>query len=51
MKLLSFKVEDSPRFGAWVGGGVVDLKQRLGGQFADLLSVLRADALLSFPQL
>jgi 2-keto-4-pentenoate hydratase/2-oxohepta-3-ene-1,7-dioic acid hydratase in catechol pathway len=48
MKLLSFKVEDSQRFGAWVGGGVVDLKERLRGQFADLLSVLRADAL---PQL
>ena len=48
MKLLSFKVNDSQRFGAWIGGGVVDLKERLRGQFADLLSVLRADAL---PQL
>lgn len=45
MKLLSFEVDGSQRFGAWVEGGVVDLTQRLGGQFPDLLSVLRAGAL------
>lgn len=45
MKLLSFEVDGSQRFGAWVEGGVVDLTQRLGGQFPDLLSVLQADAL------
>lgn len=45
MKLLSFEVEGSQRFGVWVEGGVVDLTQRLGGKFPDLLSVLQADAL------
>lgn len=45
MKLLSFEVEGSPRFGVWVGSGVVDLTQRLGGRFPDLLSVLKAGAL------
>lgn len=45
MKLLSFEVDGSPRFGIWVEGGVVDLTQRLGGKYPDLLSVLQADAL------
>jgi 2-keto-4-pentenoate hydratase/2-oxohepta-3-ene-1,7-dioic acid hydratase in catechol pathway len=45
MKLLSFEVEGSQRFGVWAGNGVVDLTQRLGGKFPDLLSVLQADAL------
>lgn len=45
MKLLSFEVEGSQRFGVWVEGGVVDLTQRLGGKFPDLLSVLQAGAL------
>lgn len=45
MKLLSFEVDGSQRFGAWVEGGVVDLTQRLGGKFPDLLSVLQAGAL------
>jgi 2-keto-4-pentenoate hydratase/2-oxohepta-3-ene-1,7-dioic acid hydratase in catechol pathway len=45
MKLLSFEVDGSRRFGAWVDGGVVDLVQRLGGKFPDLLSVLQAGAL------
>lgn len=45
MKLLSFEVDGSPKFGAWVNGGVVDLTQRLAGTFPDLLSVLQAGAL------
>lgn len=45
MKLLSFEVDGSPRFGIWVEGGVVDLTQRFGGKYPDLLSVLQADAL------
>ena len=45
MKLLSFEVQGSQRFGVWVAGGVVDMTQRLGGRFPDLLSVLQADAL------
>ncbi|WP_440534558.1 fumarylacetoacetate hydrolase family protein [Variovorax sp. YR566] len=45
MKLLSFEVGGSQRFGVWVDGGVVDFTKRLGGKFPDLLSVLQADAL------
>ena len=45
MKLLSFEVDGSPKFGAWVNGGVVDLTQCLAGKFPDLLSVLQAGAL------
>ncbi len=45
MKLLSFEVEGAQRFGVWVEGGVIDLTQRLGGKFPDLLSVLEAGAL------
>jgi len=45
MKLLSFEVDGSPKFGAWVNGGVVDLTQLLAGKFPDLLSVLQAGAL------
>lgn len=45
MKLLSFEVDGSRKFGAWVDGGVVDLTNRLGSEFPDLLSVLRAGAL------
>ncbi|WP_434575464.1 fumarylacetoacetate hydrolase family protein [Pseudomonas sp. Z3-6] len=45
MKLLSFEVDGSQRFGAWVEGGVVDLTQRLGAELPDLLSVLQAHAL------
>jgi 2-keto-4-pentenoate hydratase/2-oxohepta-3-ene-1,7-dioic acid hydratase in catechol pathway len=45
MKLLSFEVDGSRRFGAWVEGGIVDLTRRLGGQFPGLLSVLQAGAL------
>ncbi|MDP9901941.1 fumarylacetoacetate hydrolase family protein [Variovorax ginsengisoli] len=45
MKLLSFEVQGSQRFGAWVEGGVVDLTYRLGDKFPDLLSVLQAGAL------
>ncbi len=45
MKLLSFELDGSRRFGAWVEGGIVDLTRRLGGQFPDLLSVLQAGAL------
>lgn len=45
MKLLSFELAGSRRFGAWVEGGIVDLTRRVGGQFPDLLSVLQAGAL------
>jgi 2-keto-4-pentenoate hydratase/2-oxohepta-3-ene-1,7-dioic acid hydratase in catechol pathway len=45
MKLLSFEVEGSQKFGVWVEGGVVDLTQCLGSKFPDLLSVLQAGAL------
>jgi len=45
MKLLSFEVDGSQRFGVWVEGGVVDLTQRLRGKYRDLLSVLQAGAL------
>lgn len=45
MKLLSFEVDGSQRFGVWVEGGVVDLTRRLDGKFPDLVSALRANAL------
>jgi len=45
MKLLSFQVQQQSSYGAWVDGGVVDLKRRLGERYPDLVSVLRANAL------
>lgn len=45
MKLLSFQVQQQSSFGAWVDGGVVDLKRRVGEKYPDLVSVLRANAL------
>jgi len=45
MKLLSFEVDGSPSFGAWIDNGIVNLKPRLNHKFADLLSVLQAGAL------
>jgi 2-keto-4-pentenoate hydratase/2-oxohepta-3-ene-1,7-dioic acid hydratase in catechol pathway len=45
MKLLSFEVDGSRRFGGWVEGGIVDLSRRLGSQFPGLLNVLQAGAL------
>ncbi len=45
MKLVSFRWQDSDRYGAVRGGGVVDLGKRLGDRYPDLGSVLAADAL------
>jgi 2-keto-4-pentenoate hydratase/2-oxohepta-3-ene-1,7-dioic acid hydratase in catechol pathway len=45
MKLLSFEVGGSRKFGAWVDGGIVDLSRRVGGKYPDLLAVLQAGAL------
>ena len=45
MKLLSFQVQQHPSFGAWVDGGIVDLKRRLRDKYPDLVNVLRANAL------
>jgi 2-keto-4-pentenoate hydratase/2-oxohepta-3-ene-1,7-dioic acid hydratase in catechol pathway len=45
MKLLSFEVGESRKFGAWVDGGIVDLSQRVGDKYPDLLAVLQAGAL------
>jgi 2-keto-4-pentenoate hydratase/2-oxohepta-3-ene-1,7-dioic acid hydratase in catechol pathway len=44
MRLASYIWRGQPTFGAVVGDGVVDLRARLG-RFADLLELLRADAL------
>jgi 2-keto-4-pentenoate hydratase/2-oxohepta-3-ene-1,7-dioic acid hydratase in catechol pathway len=45
MKLLSFEVDGSRKFGACVDGGIVDLSRRVGGKYPDLLSVLQAGAI------
>lgn len=45
MKLLSFAAAGRVSYGALREGGVVDLGARLGPEFPDLLSVLRAQAL------
>ncbi|WP_426191356.1 fumarylacetoacetate hydrolase family protein [Massilia sp. DWR3-1-1] len=45
MKLLSFEIAGTPKFGVWVDGGVIDMTQRLAGKYPDLLSVLQAGAL------
>ncbi|EIZ78334.1 fumarylacetoacetate (FAA) hydrolase family protein [Novosphingobium sp. Rr 2-17] len=44
MKLLSFKAEGRDTFGAVVGDRVVDLGRVFKGKYADLVAVLKADA-------
>ncbi|MDR3512728.1 MAG: fumarylacetoacetate hydrolase family protein [Caulobacteraceae bacterium] len=44
MKLLSFRIGGTAAFGALADGRVLDLTKVLNGKYADLLSVLRADA-------
>jgi len=46
MKLISFERKGQTGFGAVIDGGVVDLGAALGGRFADLRSLLAADALV-----
>ena len=45
MKLASYKARGRESFGAVSGGGVVDLKLRLGANYTDILHLLRAGAL------
>jgi 2-keto-4-pentenoate hydratase/2-oxohepta-3-ene-1,7-dioic acid hydratase in catechol pathway len=45
MKLLSFKINGRASFGAVVGEKVIDLGRKFEGRFADLVDVLKADAL------
>lgn len=45
MKLLSFRIGGEATFGALVNGKAVDLKQALGGKYADLRAALEAGAL------
>jgi 2-keto-4-pentenoate hydratase/2-oxohepta-3-ene-1,7-dioic acid hydratase in catechol pathway len=45
MKLVSYERSGTPSFGACVDGGIVDLKAAMEGRFADLQSLLGAEAL------
>lgn len=45
MKLLSFTKDGRESFGAVVGDKVVDLGRKFAGRYADIVSVLKADAL------
>jgi 2-keto-4-pentenoate hydratase/2-oxohepta-3-ene-1,7-dioic acid hydratase in catechol pathway len=45
MKLVSFEKAGAKSFGAYVDGGIVDLKTALGGRYEDLLGLLTAGAL------
>jgi len=45
MKLLSYEHAGRARFGAAVGGGIVDLQAALGGRYATLRALIEADAL------
>ncbi|KWV60593.1 2-hydroxyhepta-2,4-diene-1,7-dioate isomerase [Bradyrhizobium macuxiense] len=45
MRLLSYLVNGEARYGAAIAGGVVDLTQRIGREFADLKALIAADAL------
>ncbi len=45
MKLISYTIAGDASFGVVVGEGVYDLKQRLGGRYADLRSAITAGAL------
>jgi 2-keto-4-pentenoate hydratase/2-oxohepta-3-ene-1,7-dioic acid hydratase in catechol pathway len=43
LKLLNFSVDGRKSCGAVVAGGIIDLGARLGGEAADLLSLIRSD--------
>jgi len=43
-RFVAFRAQGRARFGVMQGEGVVDLTDALGGRFADLLDVVRADA-------
>jgi 2-keto-4-pentenoate hydratase/2-oxohepta-3-ene-1,7-dioic acid hydratase in catechol pathway len=45
MKLVSYEKSGVKSFGAYVDGGIVDLKTALGGRYQDLQSLLTAEAL------
>ena len=45
MRLLSYLVNGEARYGAAIAGGVVDLTNRIGRDFADLKALIAADAL------
>jgi len=45
MKLVSYETAGAKSFGAYVDGGIVDLKAALAGRYADLQSLLTAEAL------
>ncbi len=47
MKLLSFTCRGRLSYGAWVGGGVLDLGHRLGSQYPRLRDLLEEDGLSS----
>ncbi len=44
MRFATFRVKGAERFGVVVDGGVVDLGKRLGGKYARLIDLIRADA-------
>jgi 2-keto-4-pentenoate hydratase/2-oxohepta-3-ene-1,7-dioic acid hydratase in catechol pathway len=50
MKLISFERDGVTGFGAYVDGGIVDLKAALAGRYQDLTSVLSAEALPAVAQ-
>lgn len=45
MRLASYVVNGRPAYGVVQGGGLIDLSERLSSRFADLLSLIAADAL------
>lgn len=45
MRLLSYLVDGTPRYGAAVDGGVIDLTTRIGSRFPDLRSLIAGDGL------
>lgn len=45
MKIASYLLEREPSFGVVHGGGIIDAKSRLGGNYADVRAIIEADAL------
>lgn len=45
MRLLSYLLDDEPRYGAAVDGGVVELSRRIGRDFPDLKALIARDGL------
>jgi hypothetical protein len=45
MKIARFKVKDKTSYGVVIGDGIIDVGAKMGGTYADVADVLRADAL------